>query len=265
MRKTIIALGGGYFGEHRDTYQGFSGNDEQTYYENSTKPIDEMVVKATGKKNPKVLLITTPTEDGKHNLKLYIDAFKKQYESIGATVNVLNLITENPSNEDIESMILGTDAIYVSCGSSYLMIEEWRKRGVDKLLRQAYDSGTVMSGLSAGAIAWSKYCNPDSFYTNKSLKLDALGWINALICPHYDSESYRKDSFKNMINEIPELVGIALDEHAAIEIIDNEYRIHSYGSGGKAYKCYWKNGEYFTEEIIAIDDFKPLEQLTSKV
>jgi dipeptidase E len=211
-----------------------------------------------------VLLITTPTEDGKHNLKLYIEAFRNQYESIGATVSVLNLITENPSDEVVESMILSADAIYVSCGSSYLMIEEWRKRGVDKLLRQAYDNGTVMSGLSAGAIAWSKYCNPDSFYTNKSLKLDALGLINALICPHYDSENYRHDSFKNMIKEIPELVGIALDEHAAIEIVDDEYRIHSYGSGGKAYKCYWNNEKYFTKEIISVDDFKSLEELINK-
>ena len=264
MKKTIIALGGGYFGEHRDTYQNFSGDEEQTNYENSTKPIDEMIVRATGKKNPKVLLITTPTEDGKHNLKLYIKAFKKQYEGLSATVNILNLITENPSDEDIEFKILDADAIYVSCGSSYLMIETWRRRGVDKLLRQAYDSGTIMSGLSAGAIAWSMYSNPDSFYTDMSHKLDALGWINALICPHYDSENYRKDSFKNMINKMPELVGIALDEHAAIEIVDDEYRIHSYGSGGNAYRCYWKNGEYFTEEIIAIDSFKPLEQLTNK-
>ena len=257
-------MGGGYFGEDIDTYESYSGDEGQDNYENSTKPIDEMVVKATGKQNPKVLLISTPTEDGKHNLKLYIEAFKKQYESFGATVNALNLITENPTDTDIESMILSADAIYVSCGSSYLMIEEWRKRGVDKLLRQAYDKGTVMSGLSAGAIAWSKYCNPDSFYTNKSFNLEALGWINALICPHYDSESHRPDSFKNMIKEKPELVGIALDEHAAIEIVDDEYRIHSYGSGGKAYKCYWKNEEYFTEEIITTYDFKSLEELINK-
>lgn len=261
MKKTIIALGGGYFGESIDTYESYSGDKSQDHYENSTNPIDEMVVKATHKNNPKVLLITTPTEDGKHNLALYIEAFKKQYESFGATVNALNLITENPSDKDVERMILDADAIYVSCGSSYLMIDEWRKRGVDKLLRQAYDRGTVMSGLSAGAIAWSKYCNSDSFYTDKSLKLDALGWINALICPHYDSESHRKESFKNMIKEMPELVGIALDEHAAIQIVDDEYRIHSYGPGGKAYRCYWRGKEYFTEEIISTKDFKSLEKL----
>lgn len=264
MKKTIIALGGGYFGESVDTYESYSGDKSQNNYENSTKPIDEMVVKATKKKNPEVLLITTPTEDGKHNLRLYIEAFKEQYESIGAIVNVLNLITENPSDNDVQRMILDADAIYVSCGSSYLMIEEWRKRGVDKLLRQAYDNGTVMSGLSAGAIAWSKYCNSDSFYANQPVRIDALGWINALICPHYDSESHRKDSFKNMIKETPELVGIALDEHAAIEIVDDEYRIHSYGSGGKAYRCYWKNEEYFTEEIISTNDFKSLEKLINK-
>jgi len=254
MKKTIIALGGGYFGESVDTYESYSGDKSKDNYDNSTKPIDKMVIKATGK----------PTEDGKHNLELYIEAFKKQYEGLGATVSVLNLITDNPSDEDIESMILGADAIYVSCGSSYLMIEEWRKRGVDKLLRQAYNKGTVISGLSAGAIAWSKYCNSDSFYANKSSRLEALGWINALICPHYDSESYRQESFKNMIKETPELVGIALDEHAAIEIINDEYRIHSYGPGGKAYKCYWKNEEYFTEEITSIDGFKPLEKLINK-
>ena len=42
------------------------------------------------------------------------------------------------------------------------MISAWKKFGVDKALREAYEKEIVLSGLSAGAICWFKYGNSDS-------------------------------------------------------------------------------------------------------
>jgi len=70
MSKTIFALGGGTFGEHRDTYKSWSlpMAANQKYYKASTAPIDKLILKATGKTKPRILLILTASEDGQHDL-----------------------------------------------------------------------------------------------------------------------------------------------------------------------------------------------------
>lgn len=76
---TIIAIGGG---ELRDL---------------ETFLIDEYIVKSTGKKNPKALLIPTASNDAKG----YMDTFNKVYgEKLGCITDSLLLVTENLSEED---------------------------------------------------------------------------------------------------------------------------------------------------------------------
>ncbi len=261
MTKTIIAMGGGYFGEHRDTYVHAKPENGAVYFPVETTPIDELIIRSSGKENPSVLLITTPSEDGQHDVDLYVEAFKKQYEVLGASIEVLRLIQEEPAQADIESKILAADVIYVSGGNTHLMIETWQRLGVDKLLRKAYESGTTMSGLSAGAVAWFSDVTSNSFYTNKPIRVKGLGWLSALICPHYDSEPFRQESFKQMLKDTPELVGLALDEHAAIEIVDDKFRVHSFGSGGSVRRCYWKNGDYVVENVEKANEPKSISNL----
>lgn len=264
MRKTIIALGGGTFGEPRETYGKWSQLPKsQTHYPTDTTAVDKLILNSTRKSHPKLLLILTATEDGQHDLRLYEEYFRKQFGGLGAKVDALYLITQKPSAAEIESKIQNADAIYVSGGNSSRMMKTWRKLGVDKLLRQAYDKGTVMSGLSAGSICWFKYGNSNSFYTNKPFRVTAMGWIKALACPHYDSESFRQKSLKNMLKRTPKLIGLAIDEHAAVELVDGKYRTHSFGSGGNVQKCYWHNGEYYMEEVSHTEKFHDLSELLS--
>jgi len=254
-------MGGGYFGEHGDTYVHDRPINDQEYFDVETTPMDKLIVESTGKKNPSVLLITTPSEDGQHDVELYVKAFKNQYKNLGASIEILKLIQEQPSMDIVRTKIRNADAIYVSGGNTYLMIETWQKLGVDKLLRQAFESGTTMSGLSAGAVAWFSDATSNSFYTGRPIRVKALGWVNALICPHYDLEQFRQEPFKEMLKSTPEIVGLAVDEHAAIEIVDDSFRIHSFGSGGRVQKCYWNNGEYHTEVVGIRNSFAPLSDI----
>lgn len=263
MSKTIFALGGGSFGEHRDTYKHHKPSNGQEYHAVNTTDIDRLILKATNKKKPKLLLIVTASEDGQHNLPLYEEAFRKQYEGLGAIVDTLYLITRKTAVAEIKSKILNTDAIYVSGGNSARMMKTWRRLGIDKLLKQAYDSGTVMSGQSAGSICWFTYGNSNSFYTNKPFRVTAMGWVGALICPHYDTEPFRQEPLKQMLKRTPKLVGLAVDEHAAIEIKDGSYKIHSFGPGGKVHRCYWRDGRYNTEEEPLLESYKGVDDLLS--
>ena len=158
-------------------------------------------------------------------------------------------------------MIQSADAIYVTGGNSDLMMKTWRQQNVDNLLQQAYQSGTVMSGLSAGASCWFKYICSNSYYTGQPFVVEAMGWLKAFICPHYDSEPFRQDALKKMLKASPGMVGLVLDEYAAIEIVDNQFRVHSYGSGGLVRKCFWRDGRYVIEAVAARSEPKSLDDL----
>ena len=69
MNRTIFAMGGGTIGEHRNTYSGWESPlpAGREHFDVTTTAIDELILKATGKAMPKVLLILTASEDGKRN------------------------------------------------------------------------------------------------------------------------------------------------------------------------------------------------------
>jgi dipeptidase E len=133
------------------------------------------------------------------------------------------------------------------------MMTIWRRLGVDILLKQAHEKGTIMCGLSAGSICWFRYGNSDSRRFNNPaadlIKVSGLNLINVLHCPHYDVEKDRKPDLKKMMKKSPGLVAIALDNNCAIEILDDTYRVISARDMAMAYRVYWKRG-VFREELI---------------
>jgi dipeptidase E len=105
---------------------------------------------------------------------------------------VLFLINERPPFEHIKRKILGADIVYVGGGNTLQMMRIWRRLGVDKLLRSAWENGTVLCGISAGAICWfgSGHSDSMSFYNPKKwdyIKVRGLGLVDGIFCPHYNS------------------------------------------------------------------------------
>jgi hypothetical protein len=88
-----------------------------------------------------------------------------------------------------------------------------------------------------------------------------MGWFNLLVCPHYDSEPYRQPALKAMMKRTPLTASIALDEHAALEIVDNAYRVHLFKSGAKARKCYWIDGKFVVKQLSQSVTYRPLVDL----
>lgn len=263
MPKTIFALGGGTFGEPLATYKNWSlpVPKGQKNYDETTTPVDKLILKATGKTKPRLLLIFTASEDGQHDLELLEESFRTHFEKLGARMDTLYLITQKPSPAEIEKKIADADAVYVSGGNTFGLMRAWKRYGVDKLLRAAWERGTVMSGMSAGSICWFAYGNSNSFYTDKLFRVTAMGWLPLLICPHYDSEPYRQDALKKMMQRTPHMAGIALDEQSALEIVDDMYRIHFFQPQAQARKCYWDKGKYIIEPLESQQSYEPLQSL----
>jgi dipeptidase E len=243
----VVALGGGVF----------LGKKENVFPK-AVQPIHEEIIKLTGKRQPTVLYIPTAGDDSEDRIKDFTKYYTKK---LSCKVEVLRLLNEHPGKAEIKSKISSADAIYVTGGNTYRMIATWKRYGVDELLKQAYNRGTVMAGHSAGAICWFAYGNSDSFYKQKPFRVTAMGIFNALLCPHYDSEPVRQPALKKMMKRTPGMVAIALDEYAALEIIDDSYKILTSKPTAKARRAYWQGGKYIIEGVKPAKRLEPLGDL----
>lgn len=249
-KQKIVAIGGGCIKKYE------------------TLEIDQEIVELSGKKNPTLLFIPTASSDNED----YITAIKKYFGDLGCIVDALYLIKEKPQlpisqTSDIAQKIMSADIIYVGGGNTLKMMRLWRKLGVDKLLDQARKNGTVLCGVSAGSICWFNYGNSDSRkFKNPDadyIKVTGLSFIKAFHCPHYDIECGRKASLKKMMKKFSG-IAIAIDDRAALEVVDNKYRIISSSDNANVYKVYWKQNQFYQEQIEKTKEYKDLTSLLKK-
>jgi dipeptidase E len=249
MPKAIVATGGG---EIRTR---------------GTAPIDREIIRLTNKKHPKLLFIPTASSDSERywkHVQEYFGGFLK------CNPDVLLLLADGISKEMIERKIGWADIIYVGGGNTLQMMRVWRHLGVDKLLRRAHENGTVLSGISAGAICWfdSGHSDSMSFYNPRSwnyIKVRGLGFIKGVHCPHYNSRTRgvpRRRNFRDMILRTGG-IGIAIENNCAIEFIDgHSYRVITSKDYARAYRVYkGSGGRVFTERISQQEQLAPIELL----
>ncbi len=249
MSKIIVAIGGG---EIRTR---------------GTAAIDREIVRLSKKKKPRLLFIPTASSDSERYWKHIQEYFGKYLK---CRTDALFLIKEKPSKEQIRRKISSADIIYVGGGNTLAMMRLWRRLGVDKLLVSAYESGTVLSGISAGAICWfdSGHSDSMSFYNPqkwKYINVKGLGLISGINCPHYNGMTRgipRRKHFRDMIRKIGG-IGIALENNCAIEFIDGRfYKVISSKSYSRAYRVYKYGGEVVAEQIRQQKHLAPVESLT---
>jgi dipeptidase E len=246
--KHIVAIGGGEIG--------------RPGYPIETTDIDKQIISLSGKDNPVVLFLPTASTDSTG----YYEVFNQHYgKRLGCNVTVLNLYSK-PAKSTIERTIADADIIYVGGGNTLKMMMLWRRMGVDKLLANAYENGTVLCGLSAGAICWLKGGLSDSRSFSRGgkvwnyINVHGLDLEDLLICPHYDVELGRPPALKKML-EGTKKVAIALDNCSAIEIQDDTFRILRSKQSAKAYKVQWSAGDYIVKPLPVTSDYLPLTML----
>lgn len=214
-----------------------------------TMAIDKIIVESVSSKTPKLLFIPTASSDAVK----YIESIKEVYgELLGCEVETLLLAEKPESDQVIKQKILGADIIYVGGGNTKLMMQVWRQHKVDIYLKEAYDKGTVMSGLSAGSICWfdKGHSDSDTYVAGKKMPysmVDGLGIIPLIHCPHHDEDN-RAEDFDEKMYDL-EGVGLALENNCAIEIMDDSFRILTSNEHAKAYKVMMRDGKLIKETL----------------
>lgn len=263
MRK-IVAIGGGENGHLRS-------NGKYTPYE--TENIDSEIISLTGKGKPNFLLLAH-SQDQPEFEERYFQTMKRIYgDKFGCACRWLKKSELYGNFQKAEEDIEWADIIYEGGGDTDSMIKAWKETGFDKLLHNAWDNGKVMCGLSAGANCWFKFCSSDALKIKNGddrsplIGLECLNFIPAYFTPHCNECGRLKHMKKELKDS--DLVGIAMSNCAAIEIIDDMYRVitddaSDYGIDAYGLKAYWSGNEYIEELLDSSKEYKSLETLLNK-
>lgn len=199
MSRQIIAMGGG----------GFSMEE--------TPLLDRYIQDSTGKPNPKICFIPTASGDSDNYVLRFYQAFSK----LNCRPQDLSLFRRTII--DLTDFVCSQDAIYVGGGNTANMMAIWKAHGLDKALKTAYENGTILSGLSAGAICWFEQGVTDSFGPKLST-VTGLGFLKGSNCPHYDGEADRRPAYHNLVKEGMK-DGFAVDDGVALHFVDGQLKI----------------------------------------
>ena len=123
------------------------------------------------------------------------------------------------------------------------MLSVWKEWGLDIILKKAYMEGTIMSGVSAGAICWFEKGVTDS-WADKLNIMECLSFTKGNCCPHYDEEAERKPSLSYFINENQLTDCYAIDGGCALHIKNDElYKAISFKDDKNTYIVRQENGK----------------------
>jgi peptidase E len=137
--------------------------------------------------------------------------FSGPLDELAADVTHLSFYPWPPA--DLRALALAHDVILVGGGNTANMLAVWRVHGFDRVLREAWDTGVVLAGWSAGLICWFEAGVTDSFGPQLAGLHDGLGFLPGSACPHYDGEEERRPVYTQLVRDgFP--AGIALDDAA---------------------------------------------------
>jgi dipeptidase E len=209
----IVAMGGG----------GFSMEPENLL-------LDRFILSVAAVPEPKVCFVGTASGDA----QTYVDKFYAAFNTLPCTPTDLSLF--KPPTADLRSFVMGQDVIYVGGGNTRNLLVLWREWGLDAILREAWLSGKVMAGISAGSICWFQQGLSDSVIPGDLAPLDCLGFLPGSNSPHYDGEPGRRPSYHRFIREGKLVAGYAADDGAALHFIGE--KLVSVVSSREAAKAY---------------------------
>lgn len=164
---------------------------------NTARPLLKVGVDMSGKEAPRVLLISTPKLDDRATFDKAVAVGQNVFgDQIGANVDVLHDFDRFGSHDELGEKIDNADVIYISGGNTRRAIAEWKKHGIDAFLSDALAKGTVMTGISAGALSWfdAAHSDSDSYEVAEGKPwayrlMKGLGHIGALATAHFNSTS----------------------------------------------------------------------------
>jgi dipeptidase E len=228
ITRQIIALGGGGFGADA-----------------TNLALDRYILAQARTSEPAVAFLPTATGDADP----YIVRFYAAYLSFPCRPSHLSFFRRTP---DLRSYLLVQDVIYVGGGNTKSMLAVWRDWSVPEILREAWESGIVLAGISAGAICWFEQGVTDS-WADELRALDCLGFLPGSCCPHYSGEPERRPAYHRLLHHGEISPGVAIEDGVAVHFRGAEiHRVVAAREGARAYRVQVADGA-LREDPMAVE------------
>ncbi len=219
LSKNIVAIGGGGFGRSLGKLE-----------------IERYIVSLSNKKRPKICFIPTASGDN----DLYKLNFYRAFSSLNCIPSHIDFFSRTV---DLEKKISCQDIVYVGGGNTKSMLAVWKDWKLDFILKKAYESGIIMSGVSAGAICWFDKGITDS-YSNKLEIINCLGFVEGTACPHFDEEKEREPYVKQIMEKDIINNCICIEGYCALHVINgNEMSGVNFGKNKKCFELQKRNNK----------------------
>jgi dipeptidase E len=192
--------------------------------------LDDLVLRLTGVPRPRVCLLPTAGGDSEHQIRRFYETFGDRL----CEPSHISLFRLGRRPVPLREHLLAQDAIYVGGGSMVNLLAIWRAQGLDAILRDAWDSGVVLTGLSAGSMCWFEWGVTTS--SGAPATAPGLGFLAGSNSVHHDSEPSRRPVYLEAVRsgEIPP--GWAVDDGAGLVFRGDELaEVVTARAGARAY------------------------------
>ncbi len=221
MIRRILAIGGGEIRERE------------------TLTIDAYIAaeakKIAGERRACGLFIPTAS----HDCMPYYNTFHKVYTGIfDIKTDVALTVNREFDMEKMKGKFEKADFLYIGGGNTVYMLEQWKATGLLGLIREAYERGVFIVGLSAGGICWFEDMYSDSVVEGEYKMYRGLGWLKGKISPHYNERMLDFDE----IVRYNRFCAWGVENNAAVEFADGE-PVKTVSGGGKVWLLDGSSGE----------------------
>jgi peptidase E len=196
--RQIVAFGGG----------GFS-------MESGNPLLDDYVLGLSGAKRPKVCFLPSASGDADH----YIVRFYRAFGADRCEASHISLFRREQGPDDLRAHLLEQDLIYVGGGSVISLLGVWRAHGIDTILREAWERGVVLCGLSAGSLCW--FAEAVTGFHGAARRVGGLGLLPFSNCVHYERDSNRRRAYHEFLRAGMR-AGYAAEDGAALHFTGAE-------------------------------------------
>jgi peptidase E len=172
--------------------------------------LDEFVLGLAHRREPRICLLPTAGGDAQEQIVRFHAAFGDR----ACIASHLSLFRLGRHPVSLRDHLLGQDIIYVGGGSMLNMLAIWQAHAIDAIMREAWDAGVVLCGLSAGAMCWFQAGITTS--TGRPAPAAGLGLLPGSSSVHYGSEPNRRPAFLAAVREGALPDGWGVDDGAGL-------------------------------------------------
>ena len=170
-------------------------------------------------------VVFIPTASLPEKVTFYIDADKKALKKLGRIIEDLEI--SSISIEEINKSISCTDYLFVAGGNTFFLLQELKRKGVDKMIIEHINNGKLYIGSSAGSMVLSKDIgyvrHMDSIDAAPDLNgnFSALSVIDFCIVPHATNFPFKKAAEKT-VKEFSDTLDIKAISNNEVITVDGE-------------------------------------------